>query len=119
LRDWFLKLAFKLSHAVARAIEIKPFLRVDVNEYCPACGHRKGKISAVVLQRPDESKSKVGVMHTCAVCSFRWCESSVSVIEHHILDTPFDEEETLIEEMKSDKRTKNIRSKVIVNGVAS
>ena len=119
MRGWLEKLRLRLLHSIAKAIEIQPFLRIDVNAYCPNCGHRQGKIQAIALSRPDEQGSKVANQHTCAICSYRWVEASVSIIKHHILEQQFDDEQAAVEEMKNDKRTKNIRAQVKVNGVVS
>ena len=118
MRDWIAKARFKLLYLIASAIAIEPFLKINENAYCPCCGHELGKINAVVLTGPDESGSKVGVLHTCATCKFLWIEPSVTIIKNHALASPLDEEDSTVQEMVNDKRTKNIRSTVKVNGNA-
>jgi hypothetical protein len=117
VRDFLSKFRLKLLYRLAKLLEVKPFLRIDKHAYCPACGHRNGKIRVVVLAAPDASGSKVGILHDCEVCRYQWLEPSVSIIERHILTAPtVDDEQEAIELMTSDKRTKNARSVRKVNG---
>ncbi len=71
---WLAKLIFKLKYRIAQLLEIKPFLRVDEHAYCPACGSRKGSISA----RTDGAL--VVVQHLCSVCQWKWIENTVTSI---------------------------------------
>lgn len=71
---WFAKFILKLKWRLARLLEIKPFLRIDENAYCPACGNCKGKISSI-----SDDKT-VAVLHQCGVCGWRWMERTVTDI---------------------------------------
>jgi hypothetical protein len=117
VRDFFQKLRLLLLYKLSKLIEVKPFLRIDKNAYCPSCGHRKGKITVVVLAAPDKSRSKVAVLHECEVDHYKWLEPSVSIIENHILGGAVeDDEQAAIDVMTADKRTKNVRAVRKVNG---
>lgn len=78
---------------VSQLIKIEPFITVDRNEYCPACGGREGSINAVALAQPDPAGSKVGVLHKCKVCGFAWTDLSVSIITQHCMEQVNTEEE--------------------------
>jgi hypothetical protein len=114
MSEWGAKLWLKLLHFFASIVEIEPFLEDDPNCYCPCCGHRQGKIQAVVLDTPDASGSKVANLHECSVCRFRWLKESVTVVEHHALEITESEEKQEIEGMKRAHR--NVRSEIVVNG---
>jgi transposase-like protein len=117
--DWLRKLRLKLLYSVARAIEIKPFLKADPNSYCPCCGHRNGTINAMAADGEVEG-SKVFLLHSCKVCNYRFAEASVTKIKHNFMaEASEDSESQAIEIMSKDRRTKNIRTEVVVNGVAA
>lgn len=113
--DWFQKLRIKFLYHLAKTVEIKPFLFVDPNSYCPACGHSEGEIQAVDLAKPDDGGSLVGVAHACKVCKYQWVEQAVTVIKQKIFVEEETEEEMTFREMAEDKRTKNVRGIVKVN----
>ena len=116
MRDWYAKIRVKILYYLAKLLEVRPFLRIDPNQYCPACGHRSGKIIAVPLKSADESGSKVGIGHRCEVCKFEFLEPTVTIIKSHMMGV-LSEEELALEEMKSDKRTKLIKTHSVKVGV--
>jgi hypothetical protein len=117
VRDFLPKFLLKLRYRLAKLFEVRPFLRIDVHAYCPACGHRKGKIKVVLLAKPDSGGSKLAILHTCAVDGYQWLEPTVSIVEQHIMgEPPHDPEQEAIEVLTNDPRTKNIRGKKKVNG---
>lgn len=120
MRDWFHRLFFFLSFRVRELFAVPNPVRRDPNEYCPACGNRKGKITAVLVE-PDQKGVKVAERHDCEICKFFWLEEAATS-SHHVknplLHVPTDEdEEQAVRTMTADKRTKTIRTnKVTVNG---
>lgn len=116
MRDWFLKLRLKLLYSVLHAIEIKPFLKIDPNQYCPACGNTQKKILNAMVKEPGDDGSKIAVVIACPGCNYRWAETSVTKIANHMYEEDKDEAETNLREMKADKRTRMVRTQVKVNG---
>ena len=80
---WLAKLILKLKWYVAKLIDIKPFLRVDANAYCPLCGHRQGSIHF----RTDGNA--VVVEHECAICKWKWLENPVTNISRDAISHVF------------------------------
>lgn len=74
MKTWWLQFKFKALYLLAQLVGIRPFIKVDPNEYCPACGHRKGRVVAVA------NATDVAVRHLCDVCQWQWDTPTVSVI---------------------------------------
>lgn len=121
MRSWFEKLFLVCFARLYHLIAVKPFLRrVDPNTRCPACGNRKGRIKAVVLEKPDSQQSVIAILHTCELDGFQWLEPSAQIItdEDHAMPVPrsADEEQEAIKELTASKHTKSVRTGVKVNG---
>jgi hypothetical protein len=69
------------NFAAALRPAIKP---VDVNEICPACGHRCGTLKCV----NDTVQLKPAVQHTCAICGARWNSPTVMIVEQRGVVVP-------------------------------
>lgn len=49
-----------------------PDLRIDCNEKCPACGHRRGDLLSIM-----DSRQSILVQHHCKICGARWHEKTI------------------------------------------
>ena len=64
-------LVWMLRMLVPPPIPARPLPQIDVNAPCPACGHRKGKITCV------EADGHPTIRHECDVCGARFHEQPV------------------------------------------
>lgn len=49
--------------------------KVDMNDRCPACGHRKGKLK--VITTLENNMMTPAIQHTCLICEAEWGEPTV------------------------------------------
>lgn len=107
MRIWLRKLWVKVVWFLHDMVDIRPFLSIDPNDYCPACGNRQGKIKA------DTDGKIVAVRHICSVCSWEWHVETVTIIPtDNIIPIPKDDE---FDQMVAD--TKNVRQpNMLING---
>jgi rubredoxin len=71
---WLEQLRFKFLYKLARLVSVKPFIKIDPNKYCPACGHTKGRILAVT------DGTRVNIRHLCEVCQWIYEAQTVTDI---------------------------------------
>lgn len=74
-KSWFVKFWFLLKWRFVKAVEIRPFIIVDPNAYCPACGFRSGQIQTVT------DGQNTTVRHQCSRCRWIWDEPTVTEID--------------------------------------
>lgn len=115
LRNWYEKFRLKVWFLFFRLIEVRPFLKVDANAYCPACGHRSGQIFSVT-----DGKT-VMVQHLCDICKWTWQEPTITQIDGHSIVRQLEEDEieSEVKEMKKGPFRRFVpirRSDIRVNG---
>lgn len=99
---WWERLYVKLLWKFAKLWEVKPFLKADPNEYCPACGARRGEIRAVT------DGTRVTVRHGCKECTYQWDTETVTEIDQRQI-IPFVEEPEETEEEEAVRQAKTRR----------
>jgi hypothetical protein len=55
---------------------LRNFQQIDPNAKCPACGHMKGFIRAIVAG-DDTGEKRLVMQHNCEPCKLQWAEAPV------------------------------------------